>query len=239
MGGLIYKDFLTNRKSIFIALGSVLYCGIMIIIPNIIDSVEEDMGMFLSLYGLLMFFTMFLISGAFQGNMLKSDESRRWAYFITSTPMLKKHIEAKYWFIMIISLSTVFITAVFDAVNCIFFNAESLQAFIMISFYIQLLMRAIEIPFLVRFGTSMGGYYKAGVLVLVVLIAGIYFLFGDLSHFGSMDTFYEWVFNALNGGIRTLQIFVAVMPFVSAGMYYLSYKISCRLYLKGVENFEE
>ncbi len=239
MGGLIYKDFLTNRKSIFIALGSVFYCGIMIIIPNIIDSVEEDMGMFLSLYGLLMFFTMFLISGAFQGNMLKSDESRRWAYFITSTPMLKKHIEAKYWFIMIISLSTVFITAVFDAVNCIFFKAESLQAFIMILFYVQILMRAVEIPFLVRFGTSMGGYYKAGVLVLVVLVVGIYLLFGDLSHFGAMDTFYEWFFNAVNGGVRTLQVFVSIIPFVSAGTYYLSYKLSCRLYLKGAENFEE
>ncbi|MDE5620961.1 MAG: ABC-2 transporter permease [Ruminococcus sp.] len=238
MGGLIYKDFIVNRKSIFIALGSVLYCGIMIIIPNIIDSVEEDIGMFLSLYGLLMFFTIFLISGAFQGNMLKGDESKRWAYFITSTPMMKKHIEAKYWFIMIISLSTVFITAIFDAVS-IFFNAESLQVFIMISFYIQLLMRAVEIPFCVRFGTSMGGYYRLGIFVLLLLVIGIYLLFGDLSHFGSMDAFYEWVFKALNGSIRTLQIFIAVTPFISTGMYYLSYKISCRLYLKGVENFEE
>lgn len=244
MGGLIYKDFLTNRKSIFVALGAMLYCGIMIIMPNVIGTGDEgigveDMRIFLSLYGILMLFAIFFISGAFQGNILKNDESRRWAYFITSTPMLKKHIEAKYWFIMIMSLSTVFITVIFDALNCILFKAVSLQAFIITAFYIQMFLRAVEIPFLVRFGTSMGGYYKAGVLVLAVLIVGIYLLFGDLSHFGSMDTFYEWFLNAMNGGVKTLQIFMAVMPFVSAGMYYLSYRLSCRLYLKGAENFEE
>ncbi len=239
MGGLIYKDFLTNRKSIFIALGAMLYCGMMIIMPNVIGTAEEDMGMFLSLYGILMLFAIFLISGAFQGNIFKSDESRRWAYFITSTPMLKKHIEAKYWFIMIMSLSTVFIMVIFDALNCILFRAVSLQAFIMTAFYIQMFRRALEIPFLVRFGTSMGGYYQLGVLVLVVLIAVIYLLFGDLSHFGSIDIFYEWLLNAMNGGVRTFQIFMAVMPFVSVIMYYLSYRLSCRLYLKGAENFEE
>lgn len=239
MGGLIYKDFLTNRKSIFTALGAVLYCGIMIIMPNIIDSVEEDMGMVMSLYGLLMFFTMFFISGAFQGNMLKGDESKRWAYFITSTPMLKKHIEAKYWFILILSMSTVFITSVFDALNCLLFDSASLQIIIMIMFYIQMFIRAVEIPFCVRFGTSMGGYYRLGILVLVLLAVGIYFLFGDLSHFGTMDDFYEWFFDAMNGGVKAFEIFYAVFPYIAVTAYYLSYKLSCRLYLKGAENFEK
>lgn len=171
--------------------------------------------------------------------MLKEDESRRWAYFITSTPMLKKHIEAKYWFIMIISLSTVFIVSVFDAINCIFFDTQSLQLLIIILFYLQIFMRAIEIPFLVRFGTNMGGYYKAGVLVLVLLIVGIYFLFGDLSHFGTMDDFYEWFFKAMNGGVKALEIFYAIFPYIAVTAYYLSYKLSCRLYLKGAENFEK
>lgn len=239
MGGLIYKDFLTNRKSIFIALGAMLYCGLMIIMPYIIGTAEEDIGVFMQLYAILMFVAMFFISGAFQGNMLKSDESKRWAYFITSTPMLKKHIEAKYWFILILSMATVFITSVFDALNCLLFDSASMQMIIMIIFYIQMFLRAIEIPFCVRFGTDMGGYYRAGILVLVILIAGTYFLFGDLSHFGSIDTFYDWLFKALSGEVKAFQMFIAVFPFVSMGMYYLSYKLSCRLYLKGAENFEK
>lgn len=240
MVGLIYKDFLTNRKSIFTALGAMLYCGIMIIMPDIIGTAEEeDIGIFMQLYAILMFVAMFFISGAFQSNMLKNDESRRWAYFITSTPMLKKHIEAKYWFILIMSMATVFITSVFDALNCLLFDSASMQMIIMIIFYIQMFLRAIEIPFCVRFGTDMGGYYRAGILVLVILIAGIYFLFGDLSHFGSIDTFYDWLFKALSGEVKAFQTFIAVFPFVSMGMYYLSYKLSCRLYLKGAENFEK
>lgn len=239
MGGLIYKDFLTNKKSIFISLATLIYCGIELFIPNLFEHTEDIEGAFMQLFAMLLFTVIFFITGAFQGNMLKNDESRRWAYFITSTPMLKKHIEAKYWFIMIISLSVVFIVSVFDALNCILFDAESLHLLIMILFYIQIFMRAIEIPFLVRFGTNMGGYYKAGVLVLVLLVVGIYFLFGDLSHFGTMDDFYEWFFNAMNGGVKAFEIFYAVFPYIAVTAYYLSYKLSCRLYLKGAENFEK
>ncbi|MCM1507116.1 MAG: ABC-2 transporter permease [Ruminococcus flavefaciens] len=238
MGGLIYKDFLVNKKSIFIALGAMLYCGIMMIIPVSDESVKEDMGMFMQLYGILLFVAMFIISGAFEGNIFKSDESKKWAYFITSTPMLKKHIEAKYWLVMIMSLATMFIISVFDALNCIISDTQSLQALIMLMFCIQIFMRAIEIPFLVRFG-DMGRYYKVGVFLLLVIIVGIYLLFGDLSHFGSIDSFYEWLFKALGGEVKALQIFVAVLPFVAFGAYYLSYRVSCRLYLKGAENFEK
>ncbi|MDE5771415.1 MAG: ABC-2 transporter permease [Ruminococcus sp.] len=241
MGGLIYKDFLTNKKSIFISLGTVLYCGIALFMPSLLEHEEdiEDMGMFMQLYTMLLFVVIFFITGAFQGNMLKNDESKRWAYFITSTPMLKKHIEAKYWFILIISIATVFITSIFDALNCIITGSATLQMIIVFAFCIQIIMRSIEIPFLVRFGSYMGGYYKAGVFLLVVLVVGIYLLFGDLSHFGSMDTFYEWILNSLSGENLTFMIIVAVLPFMAFGMYYLSYRISCKLYLKGAENFEK
>ena len=49
MGGLIYKDFLTNKKSIFISLGTVLYCGIALFMPSLLEHEEdiEDMGMFM------------------------------------------------------------------------------------------------------------------------------------------------------------------------------------------------
>lgn len=232
MVGLIYKDFLVNKKSIFIALGAMIYCGMMVVIPAGNKSVKEDMGMFMQLYGILIFFAMFIISGNFQGNIFKSDESKKWAYFIISTPMIKKYIEAKYWFIMIMSLSTLLITAIFDSLNCIVSDAYSLQIFIMIMFYIQILMRSIEIPFLIRFG-AMGSYYKVGIFLLAVLAVGIYLLFGDLSHFGSMDSFYEWIFKALGGESMAFQVFFAILPFVSATAYYLSYKVSCRLYLEG------
>lgn len=238
MGGLIYKDFLTNKKSIFIMLGAVFYSGIMLFLPNLMEN-EDNMEMFTSLYELPMLMLVFFITGAFQGNMLKHDESKRWAYFITSTPMLKKHIEAKYWFMLIISFGTLFIASIFDAINCIVMGSDTLQIITVILFCIQVIMRSIELPFLMRFGSDMGGYYKAGVLVLICIIALIYFLFGDLSHFGSMDAFYEWFFKSISGENMTLMVIVAVLPFIAFGMYYFSYRISCRLYLKGAENFEK
>ena len=238
MGGLIYKDFVTNKKSIFIMFGSAVYVGLMLLVTVFMDS-ENDMAMFMSLYEILDIVVVFFITGAFQGNMFKNDENKKWAYFITSTPMLKKHIEAKYWFILIISFATVFITAVLDALSGMITGSDSLQIIIVIAFCIQLIMRSIEIPFLVRFGSDMGGYYKAGLLLLVCIIALIYFLFGDLSHFGSIDSFYEWILDTLSGENITFMLIVALMPFVAFVMYYLSYRISCGFYLKGAENFEK
>lgn len=239
MGGLIYKDFIINKKSIFMMMGVFMYCGIMFLLPNVLDSEDADLaGDFVQLYGLLIFPLFFIITGSLAGNLFQSNERKSWAYFISSTPMLKKHIEAKYWFVMIIGFSTVFISAIFDAVNCLFFNGTNLLLLISLLFYLQIFLLAVEIPFLVRFG-SIGAYYKAGVLVIVVLVVGIYLLFGDLSHFGTMDDFYEWFFKAMDGGVKAFAIFYAVLPFVSMTAFYLSYRISCRLYLKGAESFEE
>ncbi|MDE6781472.1 MAG: ABC-2 transporter permease [Ruminococcus sp.] len=239
MGGLIYKDFIINKKSIFMMLGIVMYCGIMFLLPNVLDSEDADLaGDFVQLYGILIFPLFFIITGSFASNIFQSNERKSWAYFISSTPMLKKHIEAKYWFVMIIALSTVFISSVFDAINCLVFDGTNLLLLISLLFYIQIFLLAFEIPFLVRFG-SIGAYYKAGILVIGVLVVGIYLLFGDLSHFGTMDDFYEWFFKAMDGGAKAFEIFYAILPFVSMTAFYLSYRISCRLYLKGTENFEE
>lgn len=242
MGGLIYKDFLTNKKTIFIMLGASLYTGIMLLLPNFMEQeegMEDSLTMFMSLYGIFAIVAVFFVTGSFQGNMFKNDESKRWAYFITSTPMLKKHIEAKYWFILIISFVTVFIVSVIDAINCMITGSATFQIVIVFAFCIQIIMRSMEIPFLVRFGSDMGNHYRVGVFLLIFLIVLIYFLFGDLSVFGSMDNFYEWLVNSLTSENRTFTIIVALLPFIAFGMYYFSYRISCRLYLKGAENFEK
>lgn len=239
MGGLIYKDFIVNKKSFFVMLGVAMYCGIMFLLPNVITSEDADLvGDFVQLYGILLFPLFFIITGSLAGNLFQSNERKSWAYFITSTPMLKKHIEAKYWFVFIIGISTVFLSSVFDALNCMLFDGTNFMVLISMSFYIQIFLLSFEIPFVVRFG-SIGNYYKAGVFLVLVLAVGIYMLFGDLSHFGSMDDFYEWFFDAMNGGVKAFEIFYASLPYVSMTAFYLSYKISCRLYLKGAENFEK
>lgn len=88
----------------------------------------------------------------------------------------------------------------------------------------------------------MGGAYK-GILFLILVFAGIiYVLFGDLSAFGSMNAITDWLFRILtmedlnSGGMIVVQ---AVLPYASAGFYYLSYRLSCTFYLKGVGTYDK
>lgn len=239
MGGLLYKDFIMNKKNIFAMLGAVMFCGIVFLSTGIVPVDDEELtSNFMQLYGLIIFPALFIITSTISSGVFTGDERKSWAYFISSTPMLKKHIEAKYWFVFIVGISTVFLSSVFDALNCMLFDGTNFMVLISMSFYIQIFLLSFEIPFVVRFG-SIGNYYKAGVFLVLVLAVGIYMLFGDLSHFGSMDDFYEWFFDAMNGGVKAFEIFYASLPYVSMTAFYLSYKISCKLYLKGAENFEK
>lgn len=62
-----------------------------------------------------------------------------------------------------------------------------------------LFLNAIEIPFIVRFGYRKGVNLKAVIFVLVIAAVGIYFLFGDISMFGSWEDFMQFIIDILNG----------------------------------------
>ncbi len=75
-------------------------------------------------------------------------------------------------------------------------------------FYIQLLTVSIEIPFVVDFGSKVGSMIKALTFILVILVVVVYALFGDLSIFGSIDSFYDWLFNLISGNSKIRYTFI-------------------------------
>jgi hypothetical protein len=111
----------------------------------------------------------------------------------------------------------------------------------MILFYVQLFLNSLEFPFMVRFGSRAGSVYKTAVFFVFIFILLVYALFGDLSVFGSIDKVYELIFGMLSGeafGGGTLLV-LSLCPFIAALCYYFSCKFSCKLYLKGAENFDK
>lgn len=108
-------------------------------------------------------------------------------------------------------------------------------------FMLILFLNAIEIPFIVRFGYRKGVNLKAVIFVLVIAAVGIYFLFGDISMFGSWEDFMQFIIDILNGrrGGTILVAVSALAPFMIGLFYVLSYKISCKMYVKGVEQLDQ
>lgn len=258
MKGMIYKELRQNRIAyIFAALMTPLFLALFIFISSFLD------GEFQSLeYGLKMFYDsdsiatlVFLyIMGmamvdAVSATMFKTDESKKWAYFISSTPVLPKgQVLIKYMSaltIAVIMLISFFLTnAVMSlcAENCgieILFDVKKL--FIPL-FIAEILLKVVDIPFLVRFSSNNGGKVKAAAILVLILVFGIYALFGPLP--ADMEEFTNAIIKfALNFGKGVYDHLFNRIKLISAGvvavLFLLSYFISTKLYLKGIETYDK
>lgn len=245
MSGLIYKEWILNRKTILLLSATILLMSFAFaFMPMTDDSVVEADSMSFSMILMLLYVIIFFFVGMFQPNIFAVDETRKWACFVTSTPeMAEGQIGAKYIFGMLMSFGTVLWCNILNNIIILIYGND-IAAFTLqipiIMLFVQFFLRAFEYPFMVRFGSKIGAVYKTGVFFLFIFILLVYFLFGDLSMFNSMDLFYDKLLKILSGEGFSDNMLLAVccMPLISMILYYLSYKISCRMYLKGAENFD-
>ena len=107
-----------------------------------------------------------------------------------------------------------------------------------------------SLPFVIRYGSKRGVNIKVAVILIIALCIGIYALFGDISYFmkgeGFVNQIQEAVMN-INGNEvadkllkqdASKLLIASLIPHIIVGLYYLSYRISCKLYLKGTEEYD-
>ena len=240
MNGLLYKEFRQNRSMLLIACGIAL---VLLIMP--IKAVIEASDSMILLFKAAFTVAVFFLTGAVQQIFFQSDEQKKWAYFISATPKsVEGMLWTKYTAVFMVSGICFIYCFVADCALCIFAEDSMIAPIIDQLIYIQLFLRAIEIPFWVRFGTKRGSMVKAAFALAIIFAAIIYLLFGDLSIFNSEKSFADMVYEMLSdfteGNVPDWVFLVqGIFPFAAAALYYFSYKISCKLYLKGVEEFDK
>lgn len=239
MNGLIYKDLYLNRKSL-----RMIFLPFLLIPQTIMAQTvnnEPDSSVFMSILIaelLIMFFGYMNISG-----MMKYDENRMWASFVVSTPQSARgQVASKYYFALIILIGTFFLSYIYDILATAV-RTDELSAVPLMTdlFSAVMLMVSVEIPFSIRFGSSGGNKYRAMLFLVIVLAAIVYFLFGDISIFGNIDRLVDRIIKFMNGEDLpgAVLILISLFPYFSAAMFYLSYRLSCRLYIKGIESLDE
>ena len=245
MGALIYKDFIINRNNLLI-----LFCPILLIsampLATLVgeNAVLDEVGVLLPLLFIFAYAMIAYIISMFMSAPFEPDERKKWADFITSSPQgTTGQIGAKYYFVLILAILGLFWCTILENIYAVVFPEVQLSVgnLCITFFYIQLLTVSIEIPFVVRFGSKVGSMIKALTLILVILVVVVYALFGDLSIFGSIDSFYDWLLNLISGNSKSdiLLYISAIFPYLSIALFYLSYRISCKLYLRGVEEYDK
>lgn len=228
MKGLLYKDFfLLKNGLLFAAIFQAVISGvcIFIAIPSIGFSTEISILMMAACY-----YLSFMILAIINQELFALDENRSWGSFIISTPQTAKgQVASKYYMILIENIILLFCCFLTDVIVTCVAGDVMVTAIIacMFIFCLRILIHAIEIPFLLLFGSRVGGSVKSVLLVLLFFILLCYGLFGDISFLFGDDPAAAFLAFMNSGNIIWVG---AIFPYAAAVLYVLSYHISVRLY---------
>lgn len=241
MLGLMYKDLLVLKKEILLNLIVVILfvAGMDVMISLFAEEGSEQMLLFLEAISYLFLFSDL---GGLQNNLFESDENVYYSSFIISTPMGKEgQVLSKYYLTMLISFVGLFLGMINDLILSIMlgYNHSGMSIYLTM-FFIQIFVRAIDTPFLIRYGQKYGKNIKLIMISVFVFLCIVYGLFGPLPE-GGIQTIVENIANWLYG-MEDMSVFmmgvVAIFPYLAVVAFYISYKLSVKMYLKGVADYE-
>lgn len=181
----------------------------------------------------------FVAVGMMQGLTMMGDDTKKWALFTASNPKgVNGFVYTKY--LLVFAMSGIMFIGCYTAEQLfatVGYSVTEIEtvpvtSFAILLFYAQLLLRAVELPFLIRFGVKTGSMIK----VIALVVAAILFIVFTL--LGLMDGFFMLLNDLISGQMNNaLSLAISAMPFAAVGAYYISYRISCQLYLKGAEYY--
>ncbi len=233
MFGLVYKELVTRKKQLIILLPIIALFTIMVIADAATN--DEYVGVMLMLAAVCII----LVSGMFEQGSFENDETKKWLSFIGSAEDgVRKQIGSKYLFNLILMISVfTYLELIFElAVAMTGINADIFFMALQLMMFFQMVYRAVESPFMVAFGSRYGNTMRMIVMLILVFGFIVYALFGDLSIFGSTE---ELLLRAEEFLSDSGSYFILLTPAFALLLYYLSFEISCRLYLHGGEYYEK
>ena len=186
------------------------------------------------------YFLAFWLPSMASSTLFQNDENKTCCAFAMSLPQgAKGHVEAKYYYLLIQALAILFITFISDTIlTAMLGGTVSTTSVLPLLFSLHILLAAVEIPFMIRFGADRGLQIKAGVILVIFAAVALYFLFGDISWILENDddiiaAFMTWL------GSGDIVFWLSLFPFISIAAYYLSCKISVKIFRKGAESYEQ
>lgn len=236
MAGHIFKNLYICKSSIiFITVMGAVCSGVCIAATVLGSSSSSFDPMEYSLLFPICYYLIYFIASISMTTLFTGDERSSWVGFAASTPSSARgQVLGKYYTILLVNIWITFICFISDMiVSLIVPELNSLMSILFI-FIIMIIYYSVSIPFSMRFGGDKGLAVAGVVAGILIFLGVVYLLFGDLSFFDSDDPIGA-VMKMLSGEWFTA--FSAVIPYIAALLYYLSYRVSLILYPKGAENY--
>ena len=247
MTGLLYKEFKQNKSKLLFAgiipFGAILiYIAMHLFATFSIDG-EFDSDSMTAMNFMTIILGLFTVSNVL-ADVFKGDDKKLWAYFITSTPQGVKDF-LYYKFVLVFAGCGIYMVSLFfeQAALKTYFTlvwnetTDVKYSFAVISFFILLFLCAVDIPFIIRFGAKKGSFIKLTAMITTVTVLVVVFgLLPEKAGMWIMDTLKAIYTGKANGNIMLM---LSVLPYIALGTFLLSYKLSCKLFMKGVSEYDK
>lgn len=257
MQGTVYKELVQNRFFLLCGLFLPPLVYIALILMELIMKIGE------AEFSLEQFFSAFLAEGAIfpvkililllacfgmrllSSSVFSEDEYKCKSFLMASVPDgTAQQIYGKY-VILFMAYALFFVSAFFtDSVLAYFVFSltgeipPSILGLLTLMLFVQVFLRSIDIPFNVRFGTKNGKYVMCFFFLAAMLAIAILILYSPSSE-NLISIVADVILKLLNGELAEETTFcISAFPIVSIAAYLVSYRISCKLWLKGAVHYE-
>lgn len=245
MTGLLYKEFRQNRLLLILV---IVVPFLLILFPlcvtlHFINAEETSRYVLDFVMRTLMIGVGFFIFSGIMTEVFKGDDKKLWAYFVASNPKgIKGFLYYKY--VLVFAMNGLYMAAgIFAdallATISYYMTGRAVGSIINVYiavFYLLLLLCAVDIPFIIRFGARKGSFIKTGIMLLlcVILVVGFAMLPESIS-----DKFVDAAASVYEGKANnTLMLLLSFFPYIALAAFIGSYRFSCRIFMKGVTEYD-
>ncbi len=242
--GFLYKELKQNRKSILgvisLPFAALLFLAAVLTIVSLRNSYGGDGWIIRTLTSdkmrILSIVLGYFCVGGLLLNVFHGEGRKLWAYFTASTPNgVNKSLYTKY--VLSFAMCGLYFVSSYVAETLVatmrWFTigeeAVSYTGILVLLFFFLLFQNSFSFPLMFRFGE------KKGTLINLIIMLGLAILIVLLVVFVPeevQEKLFKWLvdFSANSAGL---------FPFISIGAYILSYKVSCKLFMKGVNEYDK
>lgn len=240
MKGYLYKEWKQNRILFLLTAVIAIEQVFLPIQMFMVDSKTVSREVFLNFYvqggdGVRMLVT---ILAAFcvlavQELLFRNDDMKAWGLFVASNPKgIKGYILTKYGLAFTMIMSFFVLSAGFDYIFTKIANVIGGLGLVpgtgvlWLLTLIMLLLSAIEMPFVIRFGMKLGNTIKLIILIALFIIGVVILITNPLGIADAIFAFFTGVEIPISAKWG--------LPILSFGTFFLSGWLACRMYIKGV-----
>lgn len=252
MRGLIYKDLYLIKSKVIAGSLSVLFIILLmyVIYANVAKNVFFPTEMAAVITDLMI---VMYIGALSYGYIIKADTKKQWGFYGMALPgSAKLIVGAKYMTVFIMYLISYIICVLNDLMIGLFFGkAVDMSLLVLMFMLLRLFLNAIEMPLAFRFGTDKAAGIRIFITIVIVLIISIYLLFGNIEWLMAEDGLIKIIIRLFMDNVNSetmsyeLEQFInrltlmnyiemAVFTHLMVLAYYISYRISCKVFRKGV-----